>query len=54
MRRTETTLQNQSVAIKNLETYMGQMTLAISSRALGALPSNTETNPKDGHKYLRE
>jgi hypothetical protein len=27
MRRTKTTLQNQSVAIKNLETQMGQMTL---------------------------
>lgn len=40
------TLQNQSTAINNLETQIGHMTLAIIGKALGTLPSTTETNTK--------
>jgi len=47
MEKTETTSQNHSVAIKGLETQIGQLSRTISERPQGALPSNTKT-------YLRE
>ncbi|KAL2453097.1 Uncharacterized protein Adt_49403 [Abeliophyllum distichum] len=49
---TETNFQNQGAAIKNLETQMGQMAIALSGRAPGTLPSNTEVNPKEHVKAI--
>ncbi|XP_010246432.1 PREDICTED: uncharacterized protein LOC104589722 [Nelumbo nucifera] len=39
--------QNQEASIKNLETQVGQLAQMISSRVQGALPSNTEANPRE-------
>ncbi|KAL2455450.1 Uncharacterized protein Adt_47274 [Abeliophyllum distichum] len=47
MKQTEINLQNQSASIKNLETQMGQMAVAISARVPDTLPSNIEVNPKE-------
>ncbi|KAL2466093.1 Uncharacterized protein Adt_41944 [Abeliophyllum distichum] len=47
MKQTEINLQNQSASIKNLETKIGQMAVAISARVPDTLPSNTEVNPKE-------
>lgn len=47
MEKTEIALQNQGAAIKNLETQVGQIALAINGRAPGTLPSNTEVNPRE-------
>ncbi|XP_022855332.1 uncharacterized protein LOC111376601, partial [Olea europaea var. sylvestris] len=52
MRRTETTLQDQSAAIKNLETQVGQMAISMTGRAPGSLPSNTEINTKEHAKAI--
>lgn len=52
MRRTETTLQDQSAVIKNLETQVGQIAISITGRAPGNLPSNTEVNPKEHAKAI--
>ncbi|XP_022871419.1 uncharacterized protein LOC111390593 [Olea europaea var. sylvestris] len=52
MRRTEATLQDQSAAIKNLETQMGQMAISMTGRAPRNLPSNTEINPKEQAKAI--
>ncbi|XP_022866202.1 uncharacterized protein LOC111386005 [Olea europaea var. sylvestris] len=52
MRRTETTLQDQNAAIKNLETQVGQMAVSMMGRAPGNLPSNTEINPKEYAKAI--
>ncbi|XP_022855936.1 uncharacterized protein LOC111377113 [Olea europaea var. sylvestris] len=52
MRKIETTIQNQSAVIKNLETQMGQMAEVISGRAPCTLPSNTEVNPKEHVKAI--
>ncbi|XP_022889158.1 uncharacterized protein LOC111404605 [Olea europaea var. sylvestris] len=52
MRRTKATLQDQSAAIKNLETQMGQMAISMTGRAPGNLPSNTEINPKEQAKAI--
>ncbi|XP_010247584.1 PREDICTED: uncharacterized protein LOC104590568 [Nelumbo nucifera] len=43
----ETRFQNQEASIKNLETQVGQLAQMISSRVQGALPSNTEANPRE-------
>ncbi|XP_022880678.1 uncharacterized protein LOC111397949 [Olea europaea var. sylvestris] len=52
MKKIEATLQDQNTAIKNLETQMGQMAVALTGRALGSLPSNTEVNPKEHAKAI--
>ncbi|XP_022865871.1 uncharacterized protein LOC111385680 [Olea europaea var. sylvestris] len=52
MRRMETTLQDQSAAIKNLETQVGQIAISMTGRAPGNLPSNTEINPKEHAKAI--
>ncbi|KAL2461703.1 Uncharacterized protein Adt_45123 [Abeliophyllum distichum] len=52
MNGTETSFQNQSASIKNLETQMGQMAVAISARVPDMLPSNTEVNPKESVKAV--
>jgi hypothetical protein len=53
MRKTETNFQIQGAAIKNLETQVGQIAHVITSRLPGALPSNTETNPKEQVMAIR-
>ncbi|XP_022853864.1 uncharacterized protein LOC111375292 [Olea europaea var. sylvestris] len=52
MRKTDATLQDQSAAIKNLETQMGQMAISITGRVPGNLSSNTEINPKEHAKAI--
>ncbi|XP_022865846.1 uncharacterized protein LOC111385660 [Olea europaea var. sylvestris] len=52
MEKTEITLQNQNAVIKNLETQMGQMAIALTGRAQGNLPSNSEINPKEHAKAI--
>ncbi|KAL2486517.1 Uncharacterized protein Adt_31273 [Abeliophyllum distichum] len=52
MRKTETSFQNQGASIKNLETQMGHMVIALSGRAPGTLPSNIEVNPKEHVKAI--
>lgn len=42
-----TLIQSQAASIRNLETQMGQIASALTTRQQGSLPSNTETNPKD-------
>ncbi|KAL5544977.1 hypothetical protein UlMin_008761 [Ulmus minor] len=42
MTKTESHIQNQGVALRNLENQVGQLANALSSRQNGALPSNTE------------
>ena len=44
---TKTTLQNQSAQIRNLEVQISQLAMAQNARPQGALPSNTEVNPKE-------
>ncbi|XP_022874221.1 uncharacterized protein LOC111393052 [Olea europaea var. sylvestris] len=46
MKRTDKSLQVQGAAIKNLENQMRQIAKALSKRQQGALPSDTEINPK--------
>ncbi|KAL2497890.1 reverse transcriptase [Abeliophyllum distichum] len=52
MRKTETTLQNQVMSIKNLETIIGQMAVTISGKVLGTLPRNIEMNHKEHAKAI--
>lgn len=52
MKKTEAILQEQNSAIKNLEIQMGQMALAMTNRAPGTLPSNTEVNPREHAKAI--
>lgn len=52
MRKTEATLQDQNVAIKILETWMGKMTHFMIGRAPSNLPSNTEIKPKEYTKAI--
>lgn len=39
-------IKSQAVAIKNLETQMGQMPSMLNNRPQSTLPSTTETNPR--------
>ncbi|GKV48968.1 hypothetical protein SLEP1_g55742 [Rubroshorea leprosula] len=43
----EATVQNQGSSIWNLEVQVGQLANVVFGRAQGALPSNTEKNPKE-------
>src|SRR5436190_23980450 len=40
-------LKNQEASIKNIETQIGQLTSLLTARAQGALPSDTEKNPRE-------
>lgn len=52
MRKTEATLHDQNVAIKNLETQLEQMTLSLTSRSSNSLLNNTKINPKEHAKVI--
>src|SRR3954469_6235539 len=47
MQENDARLKNQKVSIKNIETQIGQLTNLLTARAQGALPSDTEKNPRD-------
>ena len=47
MDETKNALQNQSAQIRNLEAQISQLAMAQNARPQGALPSNTEVNPKE-------
>lgn len=49
---TETRMQNQDASIRGLEHQVGQLAKLISNRELGALPSDTEKNPKEHVKAI--
>ena len=38
---------NTNASLKNLETQVGQLTLAMKNQSKDAFPSDTKTNPKD-------
>ena len=38
---------NTNVSLKNLETQVGQLTLAMQNQSKDAFPSDTKKNPKD-------
>ncbi|KAL2532472.1 Uncharacterized protein Adt_05823 [Abeliophyllum distichum] len=48
----EINFQNQGASIKNLETKVGQIVVAILDRVPGTLPSNTVVNPKEHVKAI--
>lgn len=52
MEKAKATLQNQNASIKNLETQMGQLAMALTVRMSGNLPNNTEINPKEQVKAI--
>ena len=43
----EARMKNQEASIKNIETQIGQLTNLLTNRAPGALPSDTEKNPRE-------
>ncbi|PON43697.1 hypothetical protein TorRG33x02_333160, partial [Trema orientale] len=47
MAKNDAILQNQAASLRNLETQIGELAIAVSSRPQGNLPSNTEMNPKE-------
>ena len=53
MTKTESHIQNQGVALRNLENQVGQLANALSSRQNGALPSNTEVPQRDGKEHCK-
>ncbi|KAL5549463.1 hypothetical protein UlMin_004694 [Ulmus minor] len=53
MNKTETHIQNQGVALRNLENQVGQLATALSSRPSGALPSNTENPQNNGKEHAK-
>ncbi|KAL5579127.1 hypothetical protein UlMin_011569 [Ulmus minor] len=53
MTKTETHIQNQGVALKNLENQVGQLATMLSSRPSGALPSNTEVPQREGKEHCK-
>ena len=49
-----TQLQSQAASIWNLEIQVGQLANSMNNHSQGALPSNTETNPKrDGKEHFK-
>ena len=48
----ETRLKNQEVSLKNLENQVRQLANLLSERSHGALPSNTEKNPREKAKAV--
>ena len=51
-KRMEQMIQNYSSSIHNLEVQMGQLANSLAIRNQGALPSNTEKNPKEQLKAI--
>ena len=51
--KTKTHIQNQGVALRNLENQMGQLANALSSRLSGSLPSNTKTPKPNGKERCK-
>src|SRR5438270_6466734 len=47
MQENDARLKNQEASIKNIETQIGQLTSLLTARAQGALPSDTEKNPRE-------
>src|SRR4051812_31870398 len=47
MQENDARLKNQEASIKNIETQIGQLTNLLTARAQGALPSDTEKNPRE-------
>ena len=48
----ETRLKNQKAYLKNLENQVGQLANLLFERSHGALPSNTEKNPREEAKAV--
>ena len=54
MQQQTTQLNNQAAQLRNLEVQMGQMANLLTERQPGALPSNSEVNPRrDGNKHVK-
>ena len=53
MTKTESHIQNQGVALRNMENQVEQLANALSSRQNGALPSNTEVPQRDGKEHCK-
>ena len=53
MSKTESHIQNQGGALRNLENQVGQLANALSSRPSGLLPSNTETPKPNGKEHCK-
>ena len=53
MTKTESHIQNQGVALRNLENQVGQLANALSSRQNGAFPSNTEVPQREGKEHCK-
>ena len=51
-KRMEQMIRNHSSSIHNLEVQMGQLANSLAIRTQGALPSNTEKNPKEKIKAI--
>ena len=51
-KRMEQMIRNHSSSIHNLEVQMGQLANSLAIRNQGALPSNTEKNPKEQVKAI--
>ena len=49
---TQQMFRNHSSSIHNLEVQVGQLANSLSSRNQGALPTNTEKNPKEYVKAI--
>ncbi|KAL2497779.1 Uncharacterized protein Adt_23329 [Abeliophyllum distichum] len=47
MNKTNISFQNQGASIKNLETQVDQIAIALSPRVLDTLPINAEMNPNE-------
>src|SRR3954471_7986378 len=47
MQENDARLKNQEASIKNIETQIGQLTSLLTARTQGALPSDTEKNPRE-------
>ena len=54
MQQQATQLNNQAAQLSNLEVQMGQMVNLLTERQPGALPSNSEVNPRrDGNEHVK-
>ena len=54
MQQQATQLNNQVAQLRNLEVQMGQMANLLTERQPGALPSNSEVNPRrDGNEHVK-
>ena len=54
MSKTESHIQNQGVALRNLENQVGQLANALSSRPNGSLPSNIEMPKPNGKEHCKD